>query len=108
MSGPTTLNMIILDPQSSPEDWGLILGMIDPGDPRPAREQLNAGYQPSGWHPQDGFKFNPKTGLMSYPGDPPLSPLSAIPLRREMIVLYPYSYVAIVQPDGAFEIARMD
>jgi hypothetical protein len=108
MSGPTIIEMLIIDPRSSPEDWGLILGMIDPSDPRPAREQLDEGYQPSGWHPQEGFKFNPKTGVMSYPGDPPFSPLSAIPLRDEMIVLYPYSYVAIIQKDSKFEIARMD
>jgi len=110
MSGPIVLEMLVIDPRSSPEDWGLILGMLDNNDPRPAREQLDEGYQPSGWHPQEGFKLNADTGVMSYPGDPPFKPLSAIPLHdgKEMVVLYPYSYVAILQLDGSFEIARMD
>lgn len=45
---------------------------------------------------------------MTYPGDPPFKPLSAIRIRDELVVLYPYGYVGIVQPDGAFEISRMD
>jgi hypothetical protein len=45
---------------------------------------------------------------LSYPGDPVLEPLGEIQLRDERIVMYQYSIVAVIQPDGSFEAARMD
>ena len=45
---------------------------------------------------------------LHYPGDPDFEPLAAVWLRREVIMVYECSIVAIVQPDGSFEVARMD
>jgi hypothetical protein len=108
-SNVTYIDMLMFDKNAQPEDWGIILTMLDSEDLRPAKVQLDEGYQHGGgWRPQEGFKFDDKTGWMSYPGDPPFKPLSGIRLRDELIVLYPYGYVGIIQPDSSFEIARMD
>lgn len=100
---------IFLFGKTRAEDFGLIPHMLAEGDPRPAKEQLDAGYQHGGgWRPQQGFTRDPSSGALKYPGDPPMKMLGAIPLHDEMVVLYPYGYVCIVQPDESFEIARMD
>jgi hypothetical protein len=108
-SNITFIDMLMFEKDVEPEDWGIIITMIDPDDLRPAKVQLDEGYQHGGgWRHQDGFKYDSKTGWMTYPGDPPFKPRSAIRLREELVVLYPFGYIAIVQPDGSFEISRMD
>lgn len=103
------IDMLMFEKDVDPEDWGVIITMLNPDDPRPAKVQLDEGYKDcGGWRPQDGFKFDDRTGWMTYPGDPPFKPRSGIRLREELIVLYPYDYVGIIQPDGKFEICRMD
>jgi len=42
------------------------------------------------------------------PGDPPFKPLAQAKLRDELIVLYEADFVAVIQPDRSFEVARMD
>jgi len=93
-------------PRATLEHWGYIPGWLSEKDPRPAREQLDTGYI-SGWHPFEGFSMNSQEALC-YPGDPPQHPLAEIRLRDERIILYPSSWVAIVQKDGSFEVCRMD
>lgn len=90
------------------EHLGLLPGMLDPNDPRPAKEQFNENYQHGGgWHSQPGFKLL-DSGWIKYPGDPPFCMVAFTMLRDEIIALYEHDYVAIVQPDGSFEICRMD
>ena len=90
-----------------PEDWGLIPSFLDTSDPRPARQQFNAEYI-GGWNPFQGFLFDPDKGIIHYKDDPPLKVLSAIMFRDEIIALFPYAWVLIIQRDGTWEIARMD
>lgn len=90
-----------------PEMWGLIPGFLDADDPRGAKEQFNAKYI-AGWHPFNGFEWDSETGVLSYKGDPPMKPISSILFRDEMIVLFDYSWVMVVQPDKSWEICRMD
>jgi hypothetical protein len=45
---------------------------------------------------------------IQYPNDPPYSPVAYGFLRDELILVFPHAWVAIVQPDGAFAVARMD
>ena len=95
---------------------GLIPMFIDERDPRSAREQFNERYaHGGGWRPFEGFVLQP--GLMArdrdvpairYPGDPSLPPLTYAFLRDELIVVYPSAWVGIFQPDGSFEISRLD
>lgn len=94
-----------------PDDFNLIgyLGdMLDDEDPRPAREQFNTAYaHGGGWQPFDGFTYMPD-GSIQYPGDPPYKPRARAVLRDEVIIFYDHAWVLIAQPDGTFEIARMD
>ena len=99
----------ILDRHTSIEDLGLLPEFLSSFDPSPAREQLDRNYQhgggwrsfTSGWVVSDDM-------TISYPGDEPLSPLAVAHLRNESIYVYPHSWVLIKQPDGSFDIARMD
>lgn len=76
--------------------------------PEPAAKQLGVGYAfAGGWRPQRGFDLASDNSL-TYPGDPPMLPIAEARLRDETILLYPYSYVAVVQPDRTFEVCRMD
>lgn len=86
---------------------GPLLDMIDPADKRPAREQFDAKYHFGGWQPIPGFTLNKDLSL-KYPRDPALKSLAAVKLHDEMVVFYDHAIVAIVQPDGSFEVARMD
>lgn len=91
------------------ERCGLIPDMLRTDDPRPAREQFDAAYaHGGGWLPFRGFKFNAKNQSITYPGDPSLRPLARGKLRDETILIYPNAWVGILQPNGDFEVARMD
>lgn len=102
------LDWIMLDPKMTPEMLGFIPKFLNENDPRPAREQFNENYaHGGGWSPFEGFTMLPN-GDLEYPGDPVYSLLAEAHLRDEKIRFYDYSWVAIVQPDGSFEISRMD
>ena len=90
------------------DDLGMVPWFLAPDDPRPAKEQFDERYvHGGGWRPINGFKL--LEGLrLKYPGDPVLEPIAAWELRDEKIVMYPHAIVAIYQPDGTFEVARMD
>jgi hypothetical protein len=82
--------------------------MISEDDPRPARDQLDAGYRHGGgWMSFVGHTLNADDSL-SYPGDPSIYPVAMTRLRDETILVYPHDWVAIVQPDRSFEVCRMD
>jgi hypothetical protein len=94
---------------ATPDILGFIPHFLSPNDPRPAAEQINANYQHGGgWRAQPGFKLNPVTRALKYPGDPPLLPLAEAHLRDELILFYEYEYLAIIQPDNTFEVCRLD
>lgn len=90
-----------------PNDWGLIPTFLDNHDPRPAAEQFNSRYI-AGWNPFDGFKFDPVKRTLKYPSDPLLEVISEIRFRNERIMLFPSDWVVIVQPDGSWQVSRMD
>lgn len=73
----------------------------------PLKEQINAAYS-FGWNPFKGFKMDPKTKGIKYPKDPELLPLAVATFREQTVYLYQYSWVAIVEPDGSFEVSRID
>jgi len=87
---------------------GFIPQFFSPADPRPARDQANENYaHGGGWSPFDGFELR-SDGYIKYPGDPAMPPLAIAHLRDEEIILYPHFWLMIKQPDGSFEISRMD
>ena len=89
------------------EVLGRLPSFLSENDPRPAREQLDAGYKKfGGWKPFKGFTMTAR-GL-EYPNDPPQPLLAETRLRDEVVQLYKGSWVVVIQPDGNYEIARMD
>jgi hypothetical protein len=97
-----------------PELWGFIPGFLDDDDPRGAKEQFNERYV-SGWQPFEGFTFDQQTGVLQYPGDPPMKPLSGMIFRgQEMILLFDSGWVMVLQLEQnekgemPWEICRMD
>ena len=106
------MNWLMLHPQMTPDQLGYIPDFLSEDDPRPAREQINANYTAGGgWQSFKGngkHTFDPKTHAIKYPLDPKLEPLASAKLRDELILYYRHSWVVIVQPDGEWDIARMD
>jgi hypothetical protein len=89
---------------------GFIPQMINADDPRPVREQINANYAyGGGWQPMEGWTLDCSTTSIQYPGDPPykLVAVGSMP-DGTMIAIYPHAWVAIINPDDTFEVARMD
>ena len=86
---------------------GYIPTFLDEADPRPAQEQFDERYV-SGWHPLPGWQFDARRKSIQYPDDPVLVPLAVMRLRNQKIYVYRSAWVAIVDADGAYEVARMD
>jgi len=99
---------IMRHPKATPEMLGIIPCFLDEDDPRPAAEQFNDAYSHGGgWRSMPGFTMLPN-GNLSYPGDPPVELLAETRLRDEVVRFYDFAWVAIVQPDGSYDICRMD
>ena len=96
-------------PRASYEDHlGFIPQMLSESNPAPAAEQFNNMYQHGGgWQPFRGFTMMPN-GNLQYPEDPATQLLFEGKMRDEIIRVYEHACVAIVQPDGSFEVSRMD
>jgi hypothetical protein len=100
------MNVVLLN-GGTPDHVGIIPHWLDESDMRNAREQLDEHYQHGGgWHPFTGFKL--KGMNLTYSGDPPLKPLAIMKFRDETIAIYRYGWVMILQPNGSFEVCRMD
>lgn len=88
---------------------GFIPSFVSPDNPESAKDQLDNNYRHGGgWHAMPGWRFNVDSHTITYPGDPPLKPVASAKLRDEAIYVYQHAWVCIVQPDGKFEVARMD
>jgi hypothetical protein len=96
---------LTLHPLMTHESLGFVPCFLNENDPRPAREQFGRNYI-GGWHPMQGFTL--EGDMLCYPGDPPLLPLAETRLRDEIIRLYEYEWVVVIQPDGSFQVSRMD
>jgi hypothetical protein len=97
----------MLHPNMTFDHLGYIPTFVSVEDDDSARQQIHKRYV-SGWIPFKQFKMDPKTHTLRFPGDPPFKPLAQAQLRDELILFYDCAWVAIVQPDGSFETARLD
>ena len=98
----------IKDANIRPEQIGYIPEMLSERDERSAKEQIHANYQHGGgWRSFEGFTMLPNGDLV-YPGDPVMHPIAAATLRDECILLYEHAWLAIIQLDGSWEVARID
>ncbi|TPL40651.1 hypothetical protein [Mesorhizobium sp. B2-4-6] len=98
---------VMLHPRATPDMLGYVPRFLQQSDARPAREQFDERYEYGGWSPNAGFNLL-EDGRIQYPGDPPLPVVAEFTLRSERVVAYPGAVFAIIQPDGRFEVARMD
>ena len=98
----------LLHPKATTDHLGLIPLFLSETAPGSAAFQLNYHYQHGGgWRPMSGWVHFEDNSIV-YPGETPLRPLASAKLREETIFLYPHAWVLILQPNGDFEIARMD
>jgi hypothetical protein len=88
---------------------GYFPDFLSPDDPRRAKDQIHTAYSHGGgWHKFNGFTPGENFLSISYPGDPPKRAMGETRLRNERIVMYESAWVAIIQDDGSYEIARID
>jgi hypothetical protein len=92
-------------PHFTAQGLGYLPWIIREDDPRPAKAQIEERYI-GGWLPLPGLKVTDK-GL-EYPGDPPQRLLAEAELRHETLRFYESEWLAIIQPDGSYEVSRMD
>lgn len=86
---------------------GYVPLFLNTSDPAPAKEQFEKNYI-GGWFPLMGWKFDPITRKLTYPGDQELKPIAETKLRDETILMYPSAWVMILQPNGNYEVSRLD
>ena len=97
-----------LSPGVTPEHLGILPGFLSELDPDPAWKQIDKNYgHGGGWRPFQGHVLQDDMSL-KYPEDPPLHPLAHTKLRDEIIVFYECEWLVIIQPDGSYEVARVD
>lgn len=96
---------------------GLIPAFLIGDDDRDAVAQLDARYaHGGGWHDFAGLRLEgwPEAARLVYPASEPhetdevYRELSRGVLRSETIIVFDHSWVAVVQPDGSYRVARMD
>jgi hypothetical protein len=102
-----SVDVFFLHPRANWDHVGEIPLWLSESDPDSAQQQIHKNYgHGGGWHPMTGFTM--ESTILRYPGDPPFAPLARMQMRGEMIYIYEYGIVAIVQKDGSFEAARID
>ncbi len=102
------ITFTILDPRYTIDNLGLIPAFLSEDDPRSARAQFHENYaHGGGGFSMKGWSMGP-VGEIMYPGDPAYQPIAVARLREEVIRIYPHAWASITQPDGAFEVSRMD
>ena len=88
---------------------GFLPGFLSLGDPRPAARQIDERYaHGGGWRPSSTIKYKPGGLIYLSLDDLTLGALAYADLRQERLFFYEHEYLAIVQPSGRAEIARID
>jgi hypothetical protein len=101
------LAWVPLHPQAQFEMLGYIPTFLSVDDSRPAAAQIQSNYPFGDWSPFPGFTLL-ATGNLKYPGDPPTQALWETKLREELITFYQHAWLRITQPDGTWEVCRLD
>ena len=102
------------------DDWCIVFNWLTAPQYRFSSVQtvIDRSYHFGGWSPFEGFDLNPKNGTLSYPGDPDMQPLWKMVRLVEggeeqepytqIIYGYPHAWIAIVNEDSSFQVARID
>lgn len=96
--------------KNSDVDLGWLPMIFMDSDDRRAQEQADDRYKHGGgWVPMEGWIIDyDNAAQLEYPGDLPIKPIAFTRLKDQLVFLYPYSIVAIIERDKSFEVARMD
>lgn len=100
-----------LHPKATEHHAGLIPSFVTGGDIRGLREQINERYTAGGWNPASHgrYRYDPKTHVLTYPGDPPFPGLWRFKLRDEELIIFPHGIVMVRDlKTGEFEVSRLD
>lgn len=90
------------------ESLGWIPTFIDARNPDTAQEQFNRSYSHGGgWQPLGGWTMQ-DDGTLEYPEDPPLKPIAVVAVGEQTVRVYPHAWVSVRNPDGTYEVCRMD
>lgn len=89
---------------------GAIPAMLSADNPAGAVEQIDAFYCKAGggWRDSDGWTLSANGGRLTSCGDPARWLIAQAKLRDEQVLFFDGAWVAVVQPDGAFRVARID
>lgn len=92
------------------EMLGTIPDMLCPSIPVSAVEQIDAAYRDigGGWRDTPGLQLNIEAGTLTYPDDPPRQLIAQGKLRDERILFFDGAWIAVVQPDESYRVARID
>lgn len=102
-----TLQWQLLEPHAL-DMLGYLPMMFTDLDPKPVAEQIHRNYpHGGGWNSFKGFTKTENQSLL-YPGDPPLRPIAKVWVRNELVLVYPHAWVVVIQPDGSWDVARID
>jgi hypothetical protein len=101
---------VALDKRFRPEHLGFLPDILTDHDSRPVKQQLEDRYaHGGGWRPINGMRLDRKTMIMRFPGDPPFKPAALTQIGEEVVIFYPQcSLLAVIQPDGKYEVCRVD
>ena len=102
------LTITLLEPGVTLQTLGALPDMLDAADPAPAREQLDRGYRDRGGFRALSGWYLGADDVLHFPGDRPYRPIAETRLGSERILVFECNFVAVVQPDRSFEVARMD
>lgn len=103
-----TIITTVMHPGGTVNHLGYTLAWLDKNDPDGAVAQLHKHYSHGGgWNKFDGFTLMPDKSI-KYTGDPKLPVRAEITFRDEKIYVYDHAWFLVLQPDGTYEIARMD
>ena len=96
--------------KGDPEAAGCIPHWLSTESDEGAVEQIHLNYgHGGGWQDFEGFTMA-KDGSddLLYRGDPPTRKLAEMEVGNERVIVYEYGWVAVVQPDRSFRVARID
>lgn len=103
---------IQLDKRFPAEGLGYLPDILLPTDKRPVKDQLEDRYAHGGGYrpfPDKHFRLDRRTMTLKFPGDPVFKPAAMAFFGSEQVFFYPNcSLLLILQPDGKFDVTRVD
>lgn len=84
--------------------------LVSSEDSRRIQDQIAENYPYGfGWEPLEGFKLlSPVTGAVLHPDGHLFEPIATAPHGDQIMFLYKYLYIGLLESDGTFEMGRDD